>query len=57
MRQNKNNYASGTQTQKKRPVKWVCSVCGYVYEGPDIPNDFICPVCGKDITVFLKKYE
>ena len=24
--------------------KWVCSVCGYVHEGP-LPDDFICPWC------------
>ena len=30
------------QAQKKG---WVCSVCGYVYEGEDMPDDFICPLC------------
>ena len=24
-------------------MKWVCSVCGYVYEGPEAPE--VCPVC------------
>ena len=24
-------------------MKWVCSVCGYVYEGPEPPKE--CPVC------------
>ena len=24
-------------------MKWVCSVCGYVYEGPEAPA--VCPVC------------
>ena len=28
-------------TQKK----WVCDVCGYVYEGDSLPPDFICPWC------------
>jgi rubredoxin len=28
--------------QKKR---WVCEVCGYVYEGDELPADFICPWC------------
>ena len=29
---------------------WVCKVCGYVYEGADMPDDFVCPLCkhGKD---------
>lgn len=24
---------------------WVCEVCGYVYEGDELPDDFICPLC------------
>lgn len=27
-------------------VKYVCQVCGYVYEGDPIPEGFKCPVCG-----------
>ena len=23
--------------------KWVCKVCGYIYEGPEAPVE--CPVC------------
>lgn len=29
-------------TEKKQ---WVCTVCGYVYEGEELPDDFICPWC------------
>ena len=25
--------------------KWVCEVCGYVYEGDELPADFVCPWC------------
>lgn len=24
---------------------WVCKVCGYVYEGEELPPDYICPLC------------
>ena len=24
---------------------WVCKICGYVYEGDPLPDDFICPLC------------
>lgn len=24
---------------------FVCKVCGYVYEGEELPEDFICPLC------------
>lgn len=25
--------------------KWVCKICGYEYEGEELPSDFICPWC------------
>ena len=24
---------------------YVCKVCGYVYEGEELPEDFVCPLC------------
>lgn len=27
-------------------MKFVCPVCGYVYEGDSLPEDFKCPTCG-----------
>ena len=33
---------------------WRCTVCGYVYEGEELPPDFICPVCKKGVTYFEK---
>ena len=26
-------------------AKYVCPVCGYVYEGDTMPADFVCPLC------------
>lgn len=40
-------------SQKK--IVYVCSVCGYVYEGDTLPEDFICPLCLHDATYFEKK--
>lgn len=31
--------------QPKKAGKWVCKVCGYVHEGDELPEDFICPWC------------
>lgn len=31
------------QAQKK--TSWVCTVCGHVYEGEELPDDYICPLC------------
>ncbi len=30
---------------EEKKVGWVCKICGYVYEGDPIPEDFICPLC------------
>ena len=30
---------------KEGKTKWVCKICGYVYEGEELPADFICPLC------------
>ena len=42
-------YAYYHANVKPKPVKkakgWVCKVCGYVYEGEELPPDFICPLC------------
>lgn len=24
---------------------WVCNVCGYIYDGEELPDDIICPLC------------
>ncbi len=24
---------------------WVCKICGFVYEGENLPEDFVCPIC------------
>ena len=36
-------------------ARWVCKVCGYVYEGDELPEDFKCPVCGVDASMFEKQ--
>ncbi len=36
--------------QASAKTKWRCRVCGYEYEGEELPDDFVCPICkqGKD---------
>lgn len=31
---------------------WVCKICGYVYEGEELPPDFICPICKHGVEDF-----
>jgi rubrerythrin len=34
---------SGTVYKREKPIKWKCSVCGYVHEGTEPPGK--CPCC------------
>ena len=40
-----NNSPAPTEKTEKKGGKWVCKVCGYVHEGEELPDDFICPWC------------
>ncbi len=50
-----NNVETMTYTYYQKNVKpkpetqgkkgFVCKVCGYVYEGDELPDDFVCPLC------------
>ncbi len=31
---------------------WVCRICGYVHEGEELPDDFICPLCKHGVADF-----
>ena len=33
---------------------WRCTVCGYVYEGEELPADYICPLCKHPASDFEK---
>ncbi len=37
------NVASGEVFKKKNSVKWHCTNCGYIHEGPEAPKE--CPAC------------
>ena len=37
------NVKPKPETEGKRG--YVCKICGYVYEGEELPDDFICPLC------------
>ncbi len=42
------SYAYYFAHVKPAPAKkkgYVCKICGYVYEGDPLPEDFICPLC------------
>lgn len=33
---------------------WRCNICGYIYEGENLPPDFICPICKHGAIDFSK---
>lgn len=37
------NIKPKPQPEKKKG--YVCKICGYVYEGEELPEDFVCPWC------------
>ena len=37
--------------------KFVCKVCGYVYEGDSLPEDFKCPICKAPASKFEEQTE
>ena len=38
-----NHVKPKPQTEGKKG--FVCKICGYIYEGDELPEDFICPLC------------
>ena len=34
--------------------RWKCLMCGYIYEGDELPVDFTCPICGQPREIFEK---
>ena len=38
-------------------MSYRCKVCGYIYEGDELPADYICPLCHKGVEVYAKVEE
>lgn len=52
-------YQSNIKPQPEKPkaegkTVWRCTVCGYIYEGEDLPADFVCPLCKHPASDFEK---
>jgi len=39
------NIKPKPQAQRVKKEGFVCKICGYVYEGDTLPDDYICPLC------------
>lgn len=49
-------YHADVKPKPEKPKKsgWVCKICGYIYEGDELPEDFVCPVCKHGASDFEK---
>lgn len=43
--------------KEKKIIGWRCKICGYEYEGSELPDDFECPLCGHPKEDFEPIYE
>lgn len=41
----------------KTMSKWKCKICGYIYEGETLPENFTCPICRQPASAFEKIEE
>ena len=48
---------AGDQCEIDAPAvkKFVCKVCGYVYEGEELPEDYRCPICNVKKNMFVEQ--
>ena len=40
--------------QQTKKTGWRCRICGYIYEGEELPADFVCPICKHGAADFEK---
>ena len=48
------NIKPKPQKPAEKKTGWVCKICGYVYEGEELPPDFVCPLCKHGAADFEK---
>ena len=49
--------AQPVQETTGKVVGWRCTVCGYIYEGEELPQDYICPLCKHGAEDFEPVYD
>lgn len=42
------------ETVEEKPKGWRCTVCGYIYEGETLPENYLCPICHQGADKFVK---
>ncbi|MDY6407106.1 MAG: flavin reductase [Pseudomonadota bacterium] len=53
------DYQNRKEKKMSETKKWVCSICGYTYDGEipfeELPEDWVCPLCGEPKSVFVQE--
>ena len=47
--------AAPAEEKSEGQHRYVCKVCGYVYEGDSLPEDYKCPLCGAGAEYFKQE--
>lgn len=42
-------------TTEQGQTAWICTVCGYIYYGDEVPDDYKCPICKVGKGLFKKQ--
>lgn len=53
--EHKDDLAKVKTTESK--TAWVCTACGYIYYGEEVPDDYRCPLCGLGKEFFKRKED
>ena len=48
------NEVNAEGAEEMKTNAYVCKICGYVYEGESLPEDYICPICKHGASDFEK---
>lgn len=46
------NDAASESAADGKTKTWKCKICGYIYEGDELPEDYVCPICKQPASVF-----
>lgn len=47
-------YVDEKEKNSSSKTVWKCAICGYEIETDDLPEDFVCPICGVGREHFVK---
>lgn len=48
------NIKPKPQVKPSEKTRWVCKICGYIYEGEELPEGYLCPLCNHPASDFEK---